>query len=228
MKNVLLKPVSFQLRLLKPLLVFVLLIPGIFLKSQESSTRSTAVYPVFGLGFGFFSPGDVNKYIEASLPSGYVNEMGSEDIFMFLDLHAGLTFRMKRFDITAMAEYDIAPKFIMITNGDDLSFNFSRFAPGILANLYVPVGSGKHAFFLGGGVNYSIMNFEKFSASAPGFRFQLGFSLQFGKFNLQPFGAFNYASATDDSDEDLENFDMDYTNGQIGVNLSFHPAINYK
>jgi len=72
------------------------------------------------------------------------------------------------------------------------------------------------------------MKFEEFSASSPGFRLQAGFSLQFGTFNLQPFGAFNYASATDTDNQDWEDFNLNYTNGQIGVNFSFHPKINFK
>lgn len=217
----------FKSKLFQLLLVVSMLMPGMTVKSQETTAKSNAVYPTFGVGFGFFHPEDVNDYIEYSLPSGYISEYGTEDIFMLIDLHAGITFRMKRFDISAMLEYDIAPKFIIIEGADNQTHVFSRVAPGITANIYIPVGTGRHAFFLGGNVNYSFMSFKDFRASSPGFKLQLGFSMQFGKFNLQPFGAFNYASGKDtDNAAWGKDFSLNYTNGQVGVYLSFHPAIN--
>lgn len=218
---------SLRGKLLKALLIMPFILQSALLQSQESSPDH-AVYPTFGFGIGFFYPRDVNDYIESSLPSGYVTEYGFTELIMYLDLHAGVTFRMKQFDISGMVEYDIAPKLVMITNGDDLSFMYNRFAPGISANYYIPVASGRHAFFIGGGVNYSFMKLEDFKASSPGLRLQAGFSLQLNKFNLQPFGAFNYAGATDSSDPEWEDFRMNYTSGQIGVNLSFHQRMNYK
>jgi hypothetical protein len=220
-------PSSLCGKMLKALLIIVFLLPGALVQSRESSPDH-AVYPTFGVGIGFFYPRDVNNYIESSLPSGYTTEYGFSELIMYLDVHAGITFRMKQFDISGMVEYDIAPKLIMVTNGDDINFFYNRLAPGITANYYIPVASGRHAFFIGGGVNYSFLKLEDFTASNPGFRLQAGFSLQFGKFNLQPFGAFNYVSATDSSDPDWEDFKMNYTSGQIGVNMSFHPRMNYK
>lgn len=233
MENTLLKTASFRRKLVMPLLIACLIGPGVMVHSQESASGSFAVHPTFGLGFGFFYPKDVNKEIDYIIDEGgYLIETGTKNIFMFYDLHAGLSFRIKRFDFSALFEYDIAPKWIFATGGDDLSFYFSRLAPGFLANFYIPVGSGKHAFFLGGGVNYSIIKFKEkigseennLEGSTVGFKAQLGFSLQFGKFNLQPFAAFNYAKATT---KDWQ-YSLDYTNGQIGVNFSFHRPINYK
>lgn len=226
-KNNLNHAIFFKSKLLQLLLIVFVLMPGMAVQSQETTNKTNAVYPTFGVGFGFFYPGDVNDYIEYSLPSSYIIEYGTPEIFMLIDLHAGVTFRMKRFDVSAMLEYDIAPKFIMVEGGDDITFVFSRVAPGITANYYVPVGTGRHAFFLGGNVNYSFMIFEDFRASSPGFKIQLGFSMQFGKFNLQPFGAFNYASGTDSDNSSWgKDFKLNFTNGQVGVYLSFHPAIN--
>ena len=213
--------------LLKLWLIFILIIPGTLLLSQESSSTQT-VYPSFGIGFGFFYPKDVNDYIEASLPAGYVTEYGFSDLIVYYDLHAGITFRMKQFDISGILEYNIAPKLIFITNGDDMSFVFHRVAPGISANYYIPMASGIHAFFIGGGFQYSFMIFEDFKASSPGFKLQAGVSLQFSRINIQPFGAFVYAIATDSSNPDWGDFSMNYTSGQIGVNLSFHQRIKYK
>ncbi len=219
--------ILFKCKLLQLLLVVSLLVPEMAVQSQETTAKTNAVYPTFGVGIGFFNPEDVNEYIKYSLPSGYISEFGTEDIFMLIDLHAGITFRMKRFDVSAMLEYDIAPKFIIIEGADNQTYVFSRVAPGITANIYIPVGTGRHALFLGGNVNYSFMSFKDFRASSPGFKIQAGFSMQFGNFNLQPFGAFNYASGTDsDNSAWGKDFILNYTNGQVGVYLSFHPAIN--
>jgi len=214
---------------LRPFLIILLILPSIVLHSQESSTGSGAFYPSFGVGFGFFYPGDVNDYIQNEMDElGYIEEYNT-DMYLYLEIRGGLTYRIKNFDFNGFLEYDIAPKWIMVEGGgDDLSYSYSRISPLISVNYFIPVGSGKHAFFLGGGVNYSFMKFKEYSASNPGFKLQAGFSLQFGKFNMQPFGAFNYAKATDTSDPDQGDFELNYTSGQIGVNFSFHPTINYK
>jgi len=215
----------FLRQLTKLFLVAVMIFPCLTLKSQESPLK---VYPTFGVSIGFFYPSDVNDYIESTLGSFYSTEFGSEDMFMYLELYGGVAFRLKRMDVTGFLEYALAPKWVVVTNGDDISFTFSRISPGVNANYYIPIGSGKHALFVGGGIQYHIMDFEEFYASAPGFRLQAGISLQFGKFNIQPYGAFKYARATD-SDNDLGgDFDLNYTGGQIGFFFSFHPAIENK
>ena len=218
---------SFRVKVLGLVLPALLALSGSQLCAQENDGRTGIVYPAFGIGIGFFYPGDVNDYIEASLPAGYVMEYGFNDLIMNITLQGGVTFRMKQFDISGLFEYALAPKYIMVTNGDDYPFFFHRFSPGIAANYYVPVGTGRHAFMVGGGINYSFMKFEQFTGSSPGFRIQAGFSLQFGHFNLQPYGAFSYAKATD-NETDWGDFTLNYTGGQIGVNLSFHPSVNYK
>lgn len=91
-----------------------------------------------------------------------------------------------------------------------------------------------NAFFLGAGVNYSFMKFKEYSASAPGFKVQAGYSLQFNKINIQPYGSFRYVKATDPSDYAIggvvynSGFDLNYTAGQIGVIISFHERMLYK
>jgi hypothetical protein len=206
------------------------LLAFIFISNQmiQSQDAPIHVYPQFGLSLGFFYPSDVNDYMKTSMPSTYTVELGTQDMFMYFEILGGVTLRLKKVDITPSLEYAIAPKFISVTNGDDYSFNFSRISPGVSANYYIPVGSGKHALFLGGGVQYHILHFEDFSASNPGFKLQAGISFQFGKMNVQPYGAFKYAKATDSSEEEWPDFNLNYTGGQIGVLLSFHPVISYK
>lgn len=223
--NVHFNEVSYLKLLSKLLLIAAFSIPCLTLRSQESSLT---VYPTFGLSVGFFYPSDVNDYIESSLGSSYTTEYGSEDIFMYLELQGGIAFRMNRIDISGFLEYAFAPKWIVVTQGDNITFNFSRLSPGVNANYYIPIGTGKHSMFVGGGVQYNIMDFEEFHASSPGFKIQGGISLQFGKFNIQPYAAFKYAKATDSSDRVWGDFDLNYTGGQIGLLMSLHPAIDNK
>jgi hypothetical protein len=208
-------------------LILVLILPGLTLKSQETSAKSFAVYPTLGFGIGFFYPKDVNDYIKEEIVASYSSAVNT-DLYMYLEIKGGVTFRLKSVDFSMLLEYDIAPKFVVVTGGDDFAYSFTRFSPEISANYYIPNKSGKHAFFIGGGVNYSFMRFKEFSASSPGFKLQMGYSLQFGKLNLQPNVAFRYVKATDSSDDIWGDFDLDYTGGQIGVILSFHPRMNYK
>jgi hypothetical protein len=220
---------SMKGKLLQLVMIIALMLPVSILQSQESSTRSTAVYPTFGFGIGFFYPSDVNDYIQYEIDDlGYTDQYNTS-LYMYLEIKGGLTFRMKKMDISGSLEYCIAPKWVVVTGGgSNLTYSYTRLSPVITANYYIPLKSGRHAFFLGGGVHYNIMKFKKFSASSPGFKLQAGFSLQMGKFNLQPYVAFNYVKATDSSDQVWGDFDMDYTGGQIGIMLSFHPRINYK
>jgi len=196
------------------------------INAQNSNTKNFAVYPGFGLGFGFFYPKDVNEYIENDLPT-MDYEIGFSDIIMYFEGHASLTFKIKWIDITSLVEYAIAPKYIAVTGSSegDYFYAFTRLSPGILTNFYFPIGSGKHALYAGGGVQYHFMKFEEYKGNNIGFRLNAGISLQFRKFNLQPFIAFNIANA---KDEESESFDLNYTGGQIGVNLSFHHPVAYR
>lgn len=197
--------------------------------SQDLPAKTSAFYPTFGLGIGFFYPSDVNDYIVIDMANqGAVGTFNTK-MYMYLEAKAGLSYRMKSFDITGGLEYDMAPKYVIVEGGsvNSITYFYHRLSPEISANYYIPNKSGKNAFFFGGGVNYSFLSFEDFSASAPGFKVQLGYSLQFGNFNLQPYGAFRYTRATDSS-TGMGDFVLGYTGGQIGVTMSFHPLIPYR
>lgn len=235
------QPLFFFARKISHVLVVLTLlcIISIPVRGQESTITSSpssgglSVYPTFGFGIGFFYPSDVNDYIAQDIVAGNVSV--NTDIYMYLEIKGGLTFRLKKVDFNALIEYDMAPKFITVSGGgDDFSYSYNRFSPEISANYYISNKSGRNAFFVGAGINYSFMKFEEFSAAAPGFKVQLGYSMQFGKFNLQPYGAFRYSKATDSSDATWGSFDenseitLDYIGGQIGVILSFHQRKSYK
>lgn len=209
-----------QVKNLKSIVVVILLvITTASLNAQE--TNKSALYPGFGIGFGFFYPGDINDYLAETYVSYETINM---DMYMYYPLQAFLTYKIKRFDVTGIVEYATGPKY-EVTYSDWYFFN--RFSPGVVGNIFFPVGSGKHAFYAGLGAQYHIMTFEEFSASNIGFRLQGGFSLQFGKINLQPHFALNIVSADDDSSVN-NKFNLNYTGGQIGVNVSFHKPVAYR
>jgi hypothetical protein len=199
-------------------------------EAQESSPKNQMVYPTIGVGIGFFYPEDVNNYIKDVVTAGYSTV--NTELYMYLEVKGGLTFRLKNVDFTAALEYDIAPKFVVVDAGDNISYSYTRLAPEISANYFIPNKSGKNAFFIGGGISYSFMKFKDFSASNPGFKIQTGYSMQFSKINIQPYFAFRYVKASDSSiieyQEGKNSFDLSYTGGQIGVLISFHPRMLYK
>lgn len=207
-------------------LILVLFCYVASLNAQSSNTANFAVYPGFGIGFGFFYPKDVNEYIENDLPA-MDYQIGFSDMIMYFEGHVSLTFKIKWIDITSIVEYAIAPKYITVSGSSegDYFYSFGRLSPGVLANFYFPIGSGKHALYAGGGAQYHFMKFEDYNGNNIGFRLNAGISLQFRNFNLQPYVAFNIANA---KDEEVENFNLNYTGGQIGVNLSFHRPVAYR
>jgi len=92
--------------------------------------------------------------------------------------------------------------------------------------------SGKTAFFIGGGFQYHALklsgsDMNPYTGNDLGLRFQIGYDMQFGNFNLQPVLAFNVIKdlGTTASGSFLE---MDYTGGQIGVNMSFHKPVSHR
>jgi hypothetical protein len=218
-------------KMLSGLLFFVIMATFPYASNaQESSPKNQMIYPTIGVGIGFFYPEDVNNYIKDFITAGYTTV--NTELYMYLEVKGGLTFRLKNVDFTAALEYDIAPKYVVVDVGGNISYSYSRVAPEISANYFIPNKSGKNAFFIGGGISYSFMKFKEFSASNPGFKIQTGYSLQFNKINIQPYIAFRYVKATDNGITDIDtlpgSFDLSYTGGQIGILISFHPRMLYR
>jgi hypothetical protein len=177
----------------------------------------------FGVGysFGFFFPVDVNDYIFEKTDYFYMTE-GTADLFSNYAGRILLTYRINRtFDLSAIAEYAFAPKYIIMIGEEDIYFHFDRFSPGIVAKLHIPIGSGKHSLFVAPGVHYSFLKFEEFEANTLGGKFQTGVNLNFRKNILQPFVSFDYIKARDKSNFYYQEFELSYTGIQIGVDFSF-------
>lgn len=194
--------------------------------AQQDNTRKFGVYPGFGFGIGYFNPEQVNLYIENDLPDNIYMQYGSTDLFLYEELHIFVTCRIRWLDITSLVDYALGPKFIMISGSSNQFYNFSRISPGLLVNFYIPTGSSRHAFFIGGGVQFHFMNFEEYGGNTIGYRANIGYNLQLSKVGLQPNIAFNLAKAEDDLGS--YKFELNYTGLQIGLNVSFHKPIAYK
>jgi hypothetical protein len=214
----------FKGMLFSVIMVIVTMLTTDITHAQEASSKKLAVYPSLGLALGVFYPQDVNNYIKNDI-SGY-SDTYNTDLYAYFEFKAGLTFRLKRVDFNVSLEEDIAPKIGIVIGGEDFSYYYNKLSPEISANFYFPTGSGKNAFFIGAGVSYNFLSFEEYRASCPGVKAQLGYSLQFGKMNLQPYLAFKYIKATDSSTR-YEDFVLDYTGGQIGFILSLHKRMYY-
>jgi hypothetical protein len=209
--------------------IFLLFPESGTLNAQEANPQKMIIYPSFGVAAGFFSPSDVNDYIEASLAlKGIVKQYGTTDMFVNYEVHGGVTFRLKKMDFSGELAYGFSPKWILVENGENQNYFFSRVSPGISANYYIPMNSKKMEFFLGGGVQYHFMKFEDFEASNPGFCLRAGISMQFGRFNMQPNVSFLYAKSEDNSTGEFiqSPFVLNYTSGIIGIIMSFHPPID--
>lgn len=214
-------PISERLILWSVILFFFVAQP---VKAQDM--KKFAFGPGIGIGVGFFSPTGVNEYIKNDLGENTING----DLYLYEEAKVFLNFKFKWFDVVPMVEYAIGPKWVI--NGDK-SYFFNRLSPGVTADFFIPMGmSGKYAFFLGAGTQYHMMSFEGYKGETIGYRFQLGFDLQFGSFNLQPTLYFNLANAKnalrdDTVEHTFKNHDLDYTGGGLSINMSFHKPVGH-
>ncbi len=199
-------------------------------KEAKGDTKRIAYFGL-GFSFGFISPEDVNDYISYDL--GNVNVDGSSRMSFNLVGRLSLSFRINKFlDLSLIGEYAWAHKsivtysysFLFISDREKHTYDYSRFSPGLIANIYVPTGSGKHALLFAPGLLYSFMNFEDFKATGLGGRFKMGFSFNNENLKIQPFFCYDWIKAKDEMEyyhDRVADFELDYSGLQIGVDLSF-------
>jgi len=204
------------------MIITAILLSGAVLKAQDDN--KFAVGPGFSINVGYFNPEGPNAYITEAL-SNYTILFGVTDMFLYYEVSGFLSFKTKWVEVTPAFVYAISPK--IVSGAED--FYFTRMSPGCLANFFIPVGfRGRNAIFIGGGVQYHMMQFEEFEGKNLGYRAQVGFDLQFGNFNLQPVIAFNIAKVPNGMLVNQSIYDMNYTGGQIGVNMSFHKPVSHR
>jgi hypothetical protein len=188
--------------------------------SQNTEEKKVFVKPGIGIGFGIFSPKEINEYIDNDL-SNYITTNANMYLNFFLRGSLGIQFS-KMFVLEPVVEFAIAPKIVI---GADKSYIFGRVSPGILANLHVPVGKRRNTFFLGGGALYHYMWFKDYSGSTIGPAFQAGFSMNYGKsLNPEVFAGFNYAKAHGKNNSYgniIPDLELNYTDFHIGIRINF-------
>lgn len=183
--------------------------------SQEPA-KSISVKPGLGIGLGFFYPTAVNDYIHDDL-SNYITT--NEALYMNYLLRGSVEIRfINNFGIEPVIETAFAPKIVI---GADENYLFGRVSPGILANVYIPVGHRRNSFFLGAGAMYHHMWFKGYTGNTIGPAFQAGLSLYFGRvFNPRVFAGFNYAKANGENGNGQghpSELELAYTDFHIGI-----------
>lgn len=191
--------------------------------AQDESIRFSKGKFLVGIGIhiGFFSPDDVNQYIESWLAEeNLIESVGFSDLVLNLGAHFDLGYRINDYvELYGTIEYSAGMKYIKVIGGTSKFFNFNRFSPGVVANALIPLSkNAKNSIFFGGGVFYHAMRFENYECNVPGYRGQFGFSLNNFGFNPQVYLAYDFSKGEDKTDE---SFKMDYSGIQIGVNLNF-------
>lgn len=174
-----------------------------------------------GIHIGFFNPEDVNQFVEDWLSDeGLIETVGFSDMILNLGLGFDLGYRINDYvELYGTAEYSAGMKYIKVVGGTSKFFNFGRFSPGLVVNALIPLSqNAKNSIFFGGGVFYHAMRFEDFECNAPGYRGHFGISLNNFGFNPQIFLAYDFAKGNDKTNED---FELNYSGVQLGVNLNF-------
>ncbi|MCG8697927.1 MAG: hypothetical protein MI922_07720 [Bacteroidales bacterium] len=178
----------------------------------------------FGFGFGFFYPMDVNDYLQDKYSS---YETTNLEIYANFLARFSLNYRpVKFFSVEVPFELATAPKFVVADDEIDV-YNLGRNSIGMVANLNLPIGSGRHYFKFGAGPMYHNMKFDGYKASALGVRANLfGACFTFGKFKPNVTVFYDYAKdnvhtrpvASDLSGSATIN-ELSYTSGGVMINL---------
>ena len=185
------------------------------------------IYGGIGIVAGIFYPGDVNNLIEDHT-SHLIVYGGISGMITNYGVKPSITFRINRIiEIETFGEFAWAPKYIIVDVGDSYYYSFTRMAPGITPKIHVPIGTGRHSIYFAPAVTYNFLKFKEFQDSnleyrghSIGGKMQVGFCLSFGKINLQPFIAYDYAKAVD-RDSGYSEFELGFSSFQLGVEFHF-------
>ncbi len=189
----------------------------VFLISLNVSAQEVFEFKFFpSVHFGFYNPEDVNTWIENDLSNYYITA-GTSDLILNINVGIGFGFRFfNLIEAQPIIEYSFSPKII---SGADKTYNFTKFSGGMMANFLAPLSPTKrNSIIIGVGLLYHSMSFEDFSGNSVNPRFQTGVSLNNNRFNPQIILAYDLAKATDD---EYENFELDYSSIRVGINLNF-------
>jgi len=170
-----------------------------------------------GFSFGFFSPGDVNNYIEGGLGNAKV-EQGVSGMFLNLVPRLSIAFApIEYVQVTAIGEIGWGPKIIQVrgSSSSSTSYSFVRYSGGAIVTGHIPLKNYRMSLFGGGGIMYHWMEFEGYEAGTPGFRGLVGLRIAKKVFTPEIWLGMDYAKANDGG------FELNYTGVTIGATFHF-------
>lgn len=180
------------------------------------------------VGMGICDPKDVNEYLKNKYYH-YNFEYGSSDIYTNLIMGINFSYRInKNLEVRSMFELGWAPKFITYNNSPSESYHFVRYSPGIGIVFHLPIK--RNSLFAGATLMYHSLSFEDYKASNLGYRIDMGFNLNVGRFSPKFFIGYDFASATDkrqvsEYDElyyKKSNFELNFSSVIFGTCLCFY------
>jgi hypothetical protein len=198
-------------------IVLAILVFSSLIANSQNEMKSFRFYVSPSIHIGFFSPDEINEYIENATSSLSLTSGNKE---MMINFNGSLGFGFRFFNLAELqtvTEYSIAPKSFLVSNGENMSFTFSKFTAGLMANIMIPLTTNerKTSAIIGGGILYHNMSFEEYQATKVAPRIQAGLSLNNNKFNPQILISYDMAKADDNG------FELDYSGVRIGVHLNF-------
>jgi hypothetical protein len=195
----------------------------------HSQNDSKLFYFGAGIGFGFFSPSDINEAIN-DYYSSYLSLYGTWDMIVYYALSVkGSFFFSKYTELQLETEWAISPKLIL--EGDDLdTYYFSRITPAVKFNLHIPT-SDKFSVYFGPGINWNRLRFttaqnEEHTGNCIGYSAQAGVMMRFRKFAIEPFLSVMFISTDDvelthDSNDFIPIQNLSFTGVQLGNTFFF-------
>jgi len=203
---------------MKRTIILTLIIAAISIQSYSQNDLKLFYFGA-GVGFGFFSPGDVNELISDSY-SNATEIFGSYDMYVYYVLNVkGSFFFSKYTELQLEAEWGFSPKLVSINSETDIWF-YRRITPALKFNVHIPA-SDKLSIYFGPGINWNSLKLNTpedtgLKSSCIGFSAQAGVMIRFRKFAIAPFIIADFIN-TDDSE--TVGDDAGYTT-DIGLNYT--------
>ena len=201
-------------------------------QKTESETKVVKVLPPgiypfrqfhlgFGFGFGVINPQAINDYISNYWQNTSTGTSSTAPVVSIsINYRAQVKYRFNyRFDLAAVFEGASAPAVSNDNTATNKTFNFQRWSVGLLPSFHFPFGSRKRqSLFLSLGALSHKMTFEDYKGTSIGLRGLCGVNFNFKNFNPQAFLGIDAAKA---KDEVHNNFELDYSGVQFGLNFNF-------
>ena len=188
----------------------------------SEKTEQRIVSGGFGVGLGIFYPGQVNDYIK-DVTSNLLITSGFADMITNYIGKASISVRPAPvIEISAYCEFSWAPKFILVSSGDNYYFSFTKISPVLSPKFHIPIRGGKNSLFFAPAVTYNFMKFkddhngwETDMEKCWGWKFQVGFNFEMRKIILKPYVGYDHAKAINGYSE------LNYSGAQLGIDFHF-------